>query len=144
MKDVQKGLRLSIHTALNGNLSYDSTNVPVWDEKLESSVDKYVILSTQVGVPENSQQTFVRKASILIDIVDKQDNTVSKDAVDDISDQILDIIFPTTQAIGLTPPAGFQYLNAQLSDEHHLTLNISNTKSINRKLLTISADIIQQ
>jgi hypothetical protein len=144
MKDVHKGLRLAVHTVLNGFLSYDSANVPVSDEVDETGAVMYVILSTQSGTPtERNDSTWITRATILLDIVKKTSDTVSKDGLDDVANQIKLIMMPTPQTLGITAPAGFQYTNMEVGD-NSLNLQLSSTSSITRKLLTFSLDIVQQ
>lgn len=144
MKDVEKGLRLALHTALNGNVTYDSISVPFSDEEYKGAAPRYVIYSTQTSRPvERNDSTWITRATILLDIIQKTD-AVSKDGLDDIAHAIMEIVMPTTQTIGITAPAGFQYTNLEVSDSRSLNLQLSSNSSITRKLLTFSLDIIQQ
>lgn len=142
MKDVHKGLRLSVFNALVG-ITYDSTAVPVQDENYTGAAKRYIVLSTQTGdQTEKNDSTWITRATILLDVIQKTD-AVSKDGLDDIGNQINEIIMPTRATIGLVAPAGFQYTNIE-ADERSLNLNLNSVESVTRKLITYSLDIVQQ
>lgn len=144
MKDVSEGLRLSVYNAINGNLSWDAANVPVYDEEAEINDTLYVILSTQTETPtDRNDSAWITKASILLDVHQLTWKKISKDATDRITGQIMQIILPTTITLGITAPVGFQYANLERSDARSLPLRFSSNNSISRKLLTLTLDIIQ-
>lgn len=144
MKDVSKGLRQAVYDEINGNLTWDGLNVPIYDEKEESNATLYVLLSTQTETADDHFSGFITKATILIDIVHRTFDSVSKDAVDTVAGQIGENLLPTPNFTWLTPPAGFIYANVKRESARSLDFQISHKDSVIRKLLTYSLDITQQ
>lgn len=141
MKDVSKPYRLAIFTALNGHIS-----VPVFDEKksVPSTAKVYVLLSTQQSLPwEETQGTFTRRASIDLEICKRTDVEISKDELDDITDEILTVLFTDYTSFNLTPPAGMQFMEAHFDTEITRAFELSPTESIVRKIIKITTLIIQ-
>lgn len=112
MKDTKKILRHAVFAALDGQITYNSAAVPVVDEKVRSSEPSslFIVLSTQQESPvERNSSSFITQSSIDIEIVQKSGAEVSKDAIDDVYEDILEIIFPAIGTLGLTVPSGFQF-----------------------------------
>lgn len=143
MKDTKKILRHAVFNALNGNITYDGNNVPVYDEKNENE-DIYILLSNQQETNEDTDSYFMTRSTIDYEVVCRTGFSVSKDAIDDINEDILEILIPTQNTTGLTIPSGFQFLNVRRESSRTLSLEISPTESIVRNITTISATIIQQ
>lgn len=141
MKDVSKPYRLAIFNALNGVIS-----VPVYDEKkLASSQAKvYVLMSNQQSLPfEESQGTFTRRASIDLEICARTGVEISKDTQDNITDEIIEILFPDYNSFNVVMPAGMQIQSAHYDTEFSRAFEFSPTESITRKIIKITALIIQ-
>ena len=133
MKDTKKILRTAIYTALNGNITYSGNPVPVVDEKLRNSVSSnlFIILSTQSEVAEQrNSSVWITTSSIDIEIVHKTATEVSKDAVDDVYEDMLEIIFPTIGTIGISEPTGFQFLEGFRESCITQLLDVSQTESV--------------
>ena len=143
MKDTQKPLRQAVFNLLDGQLTYDSAAVNVYDE-MNDGDDIYVLLSTQQETFDETSDTFITRSSISIEVVAKTGTWVSKDIIDDISDQIYDLLRPTTSTTGLANPSGFLIQNVQRENAITQTLQISATESILRKLITIVVTIVEQ
>jgi hypothetical protein len=115
----EKVIRQAYYNVLNGNLSYNSINVPIYDEKVESNEDVYVLMVAQDAVDTGDfhRQSWI--STITFDIVSKQYASVSKDIVDAVSEQIENIVKPTASAIGLEQQAGWQITNVRLSQVNY-------------------------
>ena len=133
MKDTKKILRQAIYTALSGNVTYNSVAVPVYDEKAPSTntADNYIILSTQQETDiENNDSAWITTSGIDIEVYNKTFNSASKDTVDDIYEDILEIILPSTQTIGITVPAGFEFQNAKRETANTQSVVLSDTETV--------------
>lgn len=143
MKDTKKILRHAVLNALDGNITYDGNNVPVYDEKNENE-NIYILLSNQQEFDDNPDGSFITRSTIDYEVVQKSGYSVSKDAIDDINEQILEILIPTQGTTGLTIPSGFQFHNVKRESSRSLAFEISPTESIVRNITTISTIIQQQ
>lgn len=140
-------LNLAVFNALNGNLSWDGDNVPVYDEKrrVNATDNIYVVLSTQQesDAPQTSD-AFITLSTIDIEILHKTDYEVSKTVVNNISNQILNIIFPTPQTNGMPVQDHFQILNVRRERAITRQFALTDSQSILAKIITISCHIVQQ
>lgn len=147
MKNTQKPFRLAIWNALDGNLSYNSIPVPVTDEKkLQSDQSKiYVIFGRQTETPtERNDSTWITQSTIDLLIISKTFSETSKDIVNDLSDDILQLLLTTPQINGFTDPLGFQVQNIELAFSETGTMRMNSTDIMLTQLLTITAQIVQQ
>ena len=146
MKDTCKILRFAIFNALSGNITYNSQNVPVYDEKqnVSGTENVFILLSTQQETNQDTSESFITRSSITFEVVCKTGFEVSKDVVDDVYQSVMEILLPTTQTIGITVPSGFQFLNASRESSNTITLDLSTTESIIRRLTTLVFIIVQK
>lgn len=110
MVDVGMAIRKSYYDALNGQIVIEGAQVPIVDEKLDvdiSEQDIYVILTSQdeEGSASNKSR-FVNETLLRMQIVNQRRATGSKEVVEDVAGQILEILFPTrtTWALSLASP----------------------------------------
>lgn len=144
MKDIGKVIRTAIVTALDGNITYNSINVGIFDEApTEAQTQPYIILSTQTESDASNNARFVTEGSILLDIVTIQGASVTKEIAENISDQILDILQPTVTTTGLTLQTGFSltYFRKESATYLHAT---TNTSQMLRKVLRFAFRIQEQ
>ena len=147
MRGTMKILRHAVRDKLNGNVSYDSMQVPIYDEKqfVSDSANIFILLGTQQETPtEDNDCTFITLSSIDIEVISKTANEVSKDMIDDVSDIIQNLILPTRQALGLSEPSGYQLQNPVFASSLTQNLTITETQSILRKILKFTVSIIEQ
>lgn len=146
MRDTQKILRMAVYQVLNGNLSYDGNNVPVFDEKrkLSSTDNLFVILGTQRETDDNTDDAFITDSSIDIEIQHRTEFEVSKDAIDDVSNQILQIILPTPQTSGFPVQNLFQIQLVRRSSTISRNFSLTDSQSVVAKIITITCKIVQQ
>lgn len=137
MKDPGKNIRKAFYTALVG-LGY-----PVVDEMTDDeTLTNYIILSTQTEEDVSTKNTFDTSGTILIDIVTKQNNAVTKDTADDIADLVSNAIKANTTSTLTDSYSEFQITNVKRISASTLTLPTS-TGYILRKLLRFSFRIVQ-
>ena len=136
MIDVQAKIREAYYTALNGQLTYDASPVPVVDDKLEDDQNDtlYVVMSTQTAVDDSPFGKFDHETTMLLDIVYCPQDTVSKDVVDNVAQQIFNIILPTPETHGLTA-TGVQITNVTVENDSYLSFVLSNSRSVMRRLI---------
>lgn len=140
MRDVQNLLRRGIYQALSGYIS-----VPVYDEvPHDDTENRYVILSTQTNEQDPTLTHFQHDATILIDIVDRQQQSVTKDYVDDVAGEILALIFPAVGTNGIAAQAGVTFHSARVESDNSLNFSLSNAEIIIRRLIRISVKISEQ
>ena len=147
MKDTKKILRHAVFNALDGQITYNSVAVPVVDEKIRNSApsDLFIVLSTQTETPvERNSSSYNTVSSIDIDIVQKTGTEVSKDAIDDVCEDMLEIIFPAISSIGLTVPSGFQFQEGYRESCSTSLVVISETQSILVSRVRLTFIIVQQ
>lgn len=146
MRDTQQILRMAVFNLLNGNLSYNSENVPVYDEKRKSGDTDtiFVILGTQQETDDNTSDAFITDSSIDIEIQHRTDFEISKDAIDHISNQILELILPTPQSDGFSVQNLFQILCVRRISTISRNFSLTDSQSIVAKTINISCKIVQQ
>jgi len=144
MRDPNKIFRDAVMQALNGNLTYDGSDVKVFNEQAEpGNNNTYVIVSSQSSAQEPNFSGFGHQGMLLMDIITKQAHLVTKDIVDNVSEQITTILFPSVQANGLAPQSGFQINCLAVESMNYMPMRISNTKTIIKKLIRLTAKISQ-
>lgn len=140
MKDPDKILRHAIFNILNGSVSKG-----VYDEKRPSTStsNMYVLLSTQQQVENDTSDAFMTDCTIDIEVCQMTGSEVSKDEIDDLAEEVMEILFPTAWTDELSA-SGVQIQNLRRIRSITRALEISPTESILRKILTIQAIIVQQ
>lgn len=118
MRDAGTALRRAYWLALNGNLTVDGDNVPVYYGKVQStiSVPLYVLIGRSTYQSKNSKSCEAEERTVEIDIYQKQPTEVSMEEVEDVSDQILQIVKPTTKTIGVSIASPFKIIVIKLLD----------------------------
>lgn len=143
MRDTKKILRHAVFNALDGQITLNGGTVPVYDEKNENE-SVYILLSNQQEFDDNPDGSFITRSTIDYEVVQQTGYSVSKDDIDDINEQILEILIPTQNTTGMTIPSGFQFHSVRRESSRSLTLEISPTESIVRNITTISTIIQEQ
>lgn len=94
--ELSKAIRTGYFNALDGNLTFNSIVVPVFDAyAVPDGVSyPYILLSSQTSTQGNLKRCKRYNASILIDIVTGSTDPIGRSDAEDISEQIEDIINP--------------------------------------------------
>lgn len=143
MFDCSNNLRVAYLNILNGNISYNNKNVPVYgDDSFDTPPQNYIIISDIIETPDNNNQVFVTNLIATIDIFSEQYMKRDNSIVDNIASQVLNLLIPNTavQDIGDTY---FQIFPLSRDSSRYLTLQNGNNY-IARKILTINNSIIQK
>lgn len=147
MHDTMKPFRKAIYDVLHNNVSYKAAVVPLYDEKVFTGVSPtlYILFGNQreqdVPATECTWQTI---ATIDILIVSKTQSETSKDALDDISNTILDLLLNLPGSDNLAAQSGFQITYLRRESAVCGLIQLSPTETQLQKLITLTATIIQQ
>lgn len=142
--ELSKAVRTAYYTALNGQITFNSNIVPVFDVyALPDGVPyPYILLSSQTSNQLTIKRCKRYNASILIDIVTGSTDPIGRSDAEDIAGQIEDIINPDT-FIDLDLSAyDYQLMNTTRDNDTDLT-DKNNIYYIYRKLLTYNHLIVK-
>ncbi len=101
MIDHGTKVRKAFFQALDGNLTYDSIQVPVTDSKIEENVLLYVVISGQNDDNKSNKSRFAYEVNVTVDIVNRRKASGKSIPVEEVSSLILAIIKPTPATHGL-------------------------------------------
>lgn len=114
-QDVGQPLRAAYFSVLNGQLTYEASVIPIVDEKLDVDItehDIYVLMLDQIEDDTNANKSnWATEVLLRMQVVNQRKSTNTKEVVEDISNQILTILFPTrtTTSLSLTAPLSLTY-----------------------------------
>jgi len=143
MKDCSNNIRVQYISKLSGNITYGGKSVPVYGtDSFQTVPQNYIIIGDITETADNNNQLFMTMADVVIDIFSEQYMTRNNSIIDDIADQILTLLIPTTgvQDIGDNE---FQIYAKARTSSRYLTMQEGNN-FINRKILIINNSIIQK
>ncbi len=137
MKDCSNSVRTIYVNALNGNLSYNSKDVPVYGQDPFRTLPKnYVIISSITEQANNTNDSFGNIVSVDIDIFSEQYRVNDLSVVDNIASQILNILIPDTKIDGFSDADFIVY---PMSRTNSLYLPLYNGDNyVARKIITIN------
>jgi hypothetical protein len=143
MKDCSNNIRVQYLSKLSGNITYGGESVPVYGtDSFQTVPQNYIIIGDITETSDNNNQLFMTEADVVIDIFSEQYMTRNNSIIDDIADQILTLLIPTTgvQDMG---DGEFQIYAKARTSSRYLTMQEGNN-FINRKILIINNSIIQK
>lgn len=146
MKDTKKILRKAIYDAL-GSITYGGNAVPFYDEKAPQSntANIFGIFSTQQETAiERNSSAFITQSSIDIELYQKTSYEVSKDALDDVYESMINTIFPTIGTIGLSVPSNFQFMEGFRESSVTQSVALTETESALITRVKLTFTIIEQ
>lgn len=126
-----KAVRMGFYDAIKTVLSYDSNPVHVYDSLTTNEVTsemQYVLLTQQSGINNADFRRFRWNCIQTIEITSKQYSSVSKDIVDDISEQIEQIItYPQNQPGngGMIAQTGWEFTDILLESTNYIEVELS-------------------
>lgn len=127
----EKAVRMGFYDAIKTALSYDSNAVHTYDSLTTNEVEEekqYVLLTQQSGVNNADFRRFRWNCVQTIEITSKQYSSVSKDIVDDISEQVEQIIiYPENQPGngGMIAQTGWEFSDVLLESTNYIEVEIS-------------------
>jgi hypothetical protein len=144
VKEVAHHIRKAYFDLLDGNIEYMGNPVNIYDELHEDGdEDYYVILSTQDDSDESTKQCFTTEHQITIDIVTRFLTSARKFPSENISDQILGFVLPTTQTAGLLSPVGLQITSVRFLGSNSLSVEQIGNYKVVRKILRFGHKVVQ-
>ena len=137
MLDCSNNIRTAYLTKLNGNISYNNKNVPVYgDDSFATPPTNYVVIGDIIESANNTNQSFTSEANVTIDIFSEQYMKRDNSIVDNIANQILSLLIPTTGIVDIGD-ASFQIHAMSRQSSRYLTLQ-NGQNYIARKILIIN------
>lgn len=137
--ELNKAIRTAYFAALNGNVTFNSNVVPVFDAYAipDDVVYPYILLSSQTSIQLRIKRCKRYNSSILIDIVTGSTDPIGRSDSEDIAEQVEDIVNPDTYEDLDLSAYGYQLGNTFLDGDTDFT-DKNNIYYIYRKLLTYS------
>lgn len=126
-----KAVRMGFYDAIKAALSYDGNAVHAYDSLTTNEVEnekQYVLLTQQSGVNSADYRRFRWNCVQTLEITSKQYSSVSKDIVDDISEQIEQIIiYPANQPGdgGMIAQSGWEFSDILLESTNYIEVQLS-------------------
>lgn len=137
MKDCSNNIRTAYLNKLNGYITYNGQDVPVYGtDSFKTPPKNYVIIGDIIEGSQNTNQSFTSTADVTIDIYSEQYLTRNNAVIDDISNQILTLLIPSTGIIDIGD-TDFQIFAMSRSASRYLTMT-DGQNYINRKVLIIN------
>lgn len=137
MKDCSNSVRTIYINALNGNISYNGINVPVYGQDPFRTLPKnYVIISSITEQANNTNNSFQNIVTVDIDIFSEQYKVNDLSIVDNIAGQILNILIPDTQIDGFDD-SDFEVFPMSRTNSLYLPL-YKGDNYVARKIITIN------
>jgi hypothetical protein len=140
----EKAIRMGFYDAIKTALSYDSNTVHTYDSLTTNEVTsemQYVLLTQQSSVNNSDFRRFRWNCIQTIEITSKQFSSVSKDIVDDISEQIEQIIiYPDNQPGngGMVAQSGWEFTDVLLESTNYIEVELSTNYYEITKVLQVS------
>ena len=137
MLDCSNNVRTIYVNALNGNLSYNGKDVPVYGQNpFRTMPQNYVIISSITEVASNTNNSFGNIVDVVIEINSEQYRIYDNSIVDNIASQIVNILIPDTQVDGFDD-ANFEVFPIGRSSSRYLPLQ-DGDNYVARKIITIN------
>src|SRR6478609_8086583 len=142
--ELSKAVRTAYFTALNGNITFNSNVVPIFDAyAVPDGVSyPYILLSSQTSNQLTIKRCKRYNTSIFIDIVTGSTDPIGRSDAEDIAEQVDAIINPDTFIDIDLSAYGYQLGNTLRDGDNDLT-DKNGLYYIYRKLLTYNFLIIK-
>ncbi len=140
----EKAIRMGHYEAIKDSLSYDGKPVHVYDSVTtgeEPDENLYVLLTSQSSVNNSDFRRFRWNTVQSFEIVSKQLSSVSKDIVDDISEQIEQILMYVDNQPGnggMISQPGWEFQDVILESANYIDFELSQNFYEITKVLQIS------
>lgn len=147
MKDPIKFIKDAYFNALDGNITYNGSTIPVYDEEADATGgDYYILISTIIDADFPNKTKFMNDVEVLIDVVSQNNYRVDlvKSIVDAITQKVLNQILPSVGNSSLSDNADFQILDVRKSGSQHVPIIDTGTKRIVRRLTRFTQLIIEK
>jgi hypothetical protein len=142
-----KPFRKAIFDVLNGNVSYASSVVPLYDKKVRTGETPqiYMYFGSQSELYATDQDcAWQTKSTLNLVFVAKSGSEVSQDVLDDISDSALTLLINLPGHDNLGAQNGFQILEVRMESAAAGEVQISPTETELQKVVSLTAYIFHQ
>ena len=137
MLDCSNNVRVIYVNALNGNLSYNGKDVPVYGQTpFDTTPQNYVVIGNITESSDNTNHSFGNTVEVVVDIFSEQYRINDLGVVDNIASQILNILIPDTQVDGFDD-IYFEVFPIGRSSSRYLPLQ-DGDNYVARKIITIN------
>lgn len=137
MKDCSNNIRTAYLNKLNGFITYNGQNVPVYgNDSFKTPPKNYIVIGEIIEGAQNTNNSFTSTADVTIDIFSEQYLTRDNAVLDNISNQILTLLIPSTGIIDIGD-TDFQIFAMSRTSSNYQTLT-NGQNYINRKILVIN------
>ena len=137
MLDCSNNVRVIYVNALNGNLSYNGKDVPVYGQTpFDTTPQNYVVIGNITETSDNTNHSFGNNVEVVVDIFSEQYRVNDLGVVDNIASQILNILIPDTQVDGFDDTY-FEVFPTGRSSSRYLPLQ-DGDNYVARKIITIN------
>jgi|11_taG_2_1085331.scaffolds.fasta_scaffold00329_6 hypothetical protein len=116
MNDVKQSLQTAYYALLNGNITYSSTAVPVYDVmNVPQSPDyPHILITDYTQVDDSDKSSFGEEITVDIEIIDRAEQRASRAGLFSIVNQIKNIIRVRPEAFDVS---GWNIFNTNLDTE---------------------------
>ena len=137
MIDPANSVRSIYLARLNGNISYNGKNVPVYGQlPFNTPPQMFVVIGNITEVSDNTNHSFGNDVDVVIDIYSEQYMVYDNSIVDNIASQVLNLLIPTTNVNGFSD-ANFIVYPTGRSSSRYLS-EVDGQNFFARKIITIS------
>lgn len=138
--EISKAIRTAYFQALNGNITYNSNDVPIYDVYAipEGVTYPYILLSSQTSSQISVKRCKRYNTTLLVDIVTGNQQPIGRGQSEDIAEQVENIVTPGTFVELDLSTYGYQLLNTELESNTDLSSK-NDTYYIFRKLLRFNS-----
>jgi len=137
MKDCSNNVRTIYVNALNGNITYNGKDVPVYGQTpFRTTPKNYVVITDINETANNTNNSFQNIVNVNIEIFSEQYRINDLAVVDNIAGQILNILIPDTQIDGFDD-SDFEVFPMSRINSLYLSLQ-DGDNYVARKIITIN------
>ena len=137
MLDCANNVRAIYVAQLNGNITYNGKNVPVYGQMpFNTPPENYVVIGNIDEQADNTNHSFGNDVEVVVDIFSEQYMVNDLSVVDNIASQILNILIPSPSVAGFSDANFIVYPTGRASSRY-LPME-SGDNYIARKIITIS------
>jgi hypothetical protein len=137
MLDTANSVRGIYVTALNGNLSYNGKDVPVYGQvPFRTTPQNYVVIGNITETSDNTNHSFGNDVEVVVDIFSEQYRVNDLSVVDNIASQVLNILIPNPAITGFSD-ANFKVFPLGRTSSRYLPLQ-DGDNYVARKIITIN------
>lgn len=137
MLDCANSVRTLYIAQLNGNITYNGKNVPVYGQTPFGTTPQYYVVIGDISeVGRNTNHNFGNDVEVTIDIFAQQYRVYDNSVVDNITSQVLNLLIPDTNVNGFSD-ANFEVYPMSRTSSTYLPL-YDGDNFVARKIITIN------